>query len=65
MHNDTYPAGRYWGSADKAELTTDQDGAVIRLSWNDGKYVVVEYNQSASLGEADARDMLRRLGWDA
>lgn len=55
-----YPAGRYWGSADKAELTKFYDGCSVRLSWNDGAMICEWYDD-----EGEARAFLRRLGWSA
>jgi hypothetical protein len=51
--------GRYWGSADKAELTSfNDDTALFRLSWDDGKNLVVD-----GLAKQEAIDWLNRLGF--
>lgn len=51
--------GRYWGSADRAELTEHPEGdATVNLFWTDGaRLSQYEYTQK------DARETLRRLGF--
>lgn len=55
--HDTHPAGRYWGSADTASLSTDEEGgALMRLSWNDGKYVTVYQALASPFSERQRPD---------
>jgi hypothetical protein len=51
--------GRYWGSADRAHLTTHREGdATIRYEWNDGACIVIDHPTSE-----DARAELERMGF--
>ena len=56
----TNAVGRYWGSADKAEMVRFHDGVSVRLTWNDGAMICEWFDD-----EAEGLAMLRSLGWKA